>query len=278
MYAWGTDHVSTLGARDTFIAFCQAKGVNTLFVDMYGTLGSSNYSAPNVAAMQDLVGRFKALGSSQKVYAMAGDITWSDEANNPGVQAWVATNIVGNIVSYNAESGAAQQFDGFHYDVEYWLGAQDTAEALAGLQVLVDDAQSRLGHCGLFAAFHLTDGTATRPSLLYNGKTQQDGLHLLDMADHVVVGTYRDTAAFNAIDGVEGVIGLLQPWYDYASSNTRAVYAAVETNSNVVDYVTFFGQTNAEMEAEIALVNEAFQGSAYEGLVVHDYVGWSALT
>lgn len=274
MYAWGTDHVATQGARDTFISFCTTHDVDTVFLDMYGMLGSSNYSAPNVAAVQDLVGRFKALGAGKKVYALAGDVDWSTTATH----AWIAANITQKIVDYNAASTASQRFDGFHLDVEYWTGAQATTDALSGMSALVTDMRASLGHVGMFTAFYLVDDTNTRPSVLFNGKTQQDGKHLLDMADHVVVGTYRDTADVNLVDDVDGIINLIQPWYDYALANSKPVYSGVETTNVAPSYITFFGQTKAAMETQIDLANAAFTGNVYLGLAVHSYAGWSALS
>jgi hypothetical protein len=281
LYVWitsdaGQDPLNTTEERAALLTFIDEHNVDTVFLDMYHYLGASNGSPEKTGIIQDVIAAIHAQGASKKVFALAGNTDWSI----PSTHGWIEANITDKIAEYNTASTANERFDGVHLDVEYWTdGEQMTIDAVAGLGTLVDDMRTALSlPVGLFSAFYLTDATATRPSIEYNAKTQQDGKHLMDMADHLVIGSYRNTADVNLVDDVVGVIGLVQPWYDYAIANARSIYAGVETIDIEPAYLSFFGMTKAAMEGEIALVHEAFPAPEYRGLSVHNYDGWKALS
>lgn len=266
MYLWGSTDV--LNGSNALISFCSQESVSTLFLDMYSLLGASNGSPTNTAAVQSVISRFKALGSSQKVYALAGDVDWS----TAGPQGWIAANITQKIVDYNDASAANEKFDGFTLDVEYWTGAQDTAEAVDGVATLIATMKSSLGlPVGLFASFYLLDGAGTRPSVLYNGSTKQDGRHLVDIADHVVVGAYRSAA--DPFSDQNGQIQLFQPWMDNAGS--KPLYCACELEDVGDSNVSYFGQSKAYLDGEQAKIVTQFEGqSDFAGLAFHSYTSW----
>lgn len=278
MYVWVTadpvqDPLDTEQDRSDLLSFVSAQSVTTLFLDMYQYLGAANDSPDKTAAIQSVISGVHAVGG--KVFALAGNTDWSI----PAVQGWVSANITQKIVDYNSASTSNQRFDGFTLDIEYWLdGGQTTADAVSGLASLVSNMRSALSlPVGVFAPFYFLDNTGTRPSVLYNGKTQQDGKHLVDFSDHVVVGAYRRHA--NPFSDQNGQIQLFQPWMDYAATAGAArLYCACETTDIGDPNVTFFGASKSDLETEQTLVNASFIAQPkFSGIAVHSYDGWKNL-
>ena len=179
--------------------------------------------------------------------------------------------------------GALTRFDGFIFDVEYWTDVnQQASVSCPALCDLMNNIRKTLHMpIGCFGAFYLKDNTATRPSFLYQGKLAQDGEFLMDNADFVVVGAYRNHAQDNGTDG-PGQISLIQPWYDYAKQVDKndLLYCGSETTNVSPSYVTYFGMTKAVMETEHTLISNQFTvtaNSVFVGQAVHSYDGWKVM-
>lgn len=281
-YVWGTtDELGTDQKQQTLLNFCRDRGVNVVFLDIWRYLGGGNYTTTN----RNLVMKFvdAAHKSGIRVYALAGNVDWGTN------HSWVMENIIQRLARYQAEyntSYPAADFDGVLYDVEYWTDEVNypASTNLPGLCDLVRATRRNLDDLpvGVFAGFFLKDSTSTRPTVNYNGKLAQDGEHLMDACDFVVVGTYRDTAVDNAGNGQPGQITLFQPWYDYAKQDGKSVslYAGSETINISPSYITYYGETKTAMEAEHSTLTNAFRvttDSVFMGVAVHDYIGWKAM-
>jgi hypothetical protein len=190
------------------------------------------------------------------------------------------THIVRPIADFNAQAyTASQRFDGLHYDVEYWTDAitypaQDHCSGLCDLMHATKYSCGPGFAVSCFATFWLKDNTGARADVFYRGKNQQDGAHFMDVADFVVVGTYYENSATQ--------INYFQPWYDYASEVgvNAQLFAASETTDVAPPEITWFGDTNANMEAACGNIAAAFRAagnSVFLGMVIHDYPGWANL-
>lgn len=282
LFAWVTataaqDPLDTDADQQSLLNFCGTVGCNLVFLDVWRYLGGANWTAAKLARVQLFVDAAKRSGI--RVVALCGDLGWGT------LHAWVARNITKAIVDYNAmATKSSQRFDGICLDVEYWQDetAYPPAEHCPGLCDLVKAMKRETGlPVGLFAAFFLKDASGARPLLSYDGKQAQDGEHFMDACDFVVVGAYRDHAEDNGQDG-PGQKTLFQPWYDYASGEGKRVglLCGSETINVTPAYVTYFGATKAAMEAEHALISNAFRqegNSAWVGQAVHSYDGWKAM-
>lgn len=285
MYHWvaagGLDNDTTV---NTLITFCGNHGVNHLFLDIWQYLGGGNYTEAKATRMRAVLDVLHKSGI--KVFALCGNVDWA--AN----QAWVMNNIVRKLNNFNNKSvDASQRFDGILLDVEYWTDTNlDQAVHCAGLCDLIKAVRRNLGRgqqVGVFTGFFLKDNLPIgdpnrRQDITYNGKTAQDGEHLMDVADFVSVGTYRDTANFNSGNGQPGQIELFQPWYDYASISGKnlGLFAGTETINIAPSYITYSGQTKTVMEGEHTLISNAFQvtgDSVFMGQAVHSYDGWRVM-
>lgn len=282
LWAWVTaqasqDPLDTDADQQALLSFCGTVGCNVIFMDIWRYLGGGNWTAAKLARMQLFVDA--ANRSGIRVMAMCGNVDWGQN------HAWVMKNIVKAIVDYNAMAvKPSQQFDGVVYDVEYWTNetSYPPATHLPGLMDLVKATKRETNlEVGLFAAFYLKDSTGSRALIDYCGKSAQDGEHMMDVCDFVVVGTYRNHAQDNGQDG-PGQISLMQPWIDYAVTQglNKGLYCGSETTDQTPAYITYFGKTKVQMEAEHALISNQFQvpeHSAFLGQAVHSYDGWKAM-
>lgn len=272
------DPLNTDAEQQALIDFCGAQKVSLLYlgVRQYITSGFDKTKQARIRSFLDVAHR-----SGIRVLALGGNPDWGVK------QHWVGHNVLRAVAQFNAiGTSPSHQFDGFCFDVEYWSdeATYPPNKNLPGLCELVKNAKKVLGPgatVGAFAAFNLKDNTHHRPNVLYNGKQAQDGEHLMDACDFVVVGAYRNSA--NPANGHDGQIQLMQPWYDYAVRNQNKVAALLCGTETIVvspPYITYAGMTKAAMEAQQTAVSKAFsQGSdlAFHGIAVHDYYGWKAL-
>ncbi len=268
MYIWGyTDVFNSAGLIEDVLEFAELHRVKTLFLDMYGSLGGDNGTAESTAHVQALIGGLRAIYPTAKVFAVAGESDWAED----GYDEWTADNIVAKVVEYNAASTAPQRFDGFSYDIEYYVGETAPAVALAGLKEIYEGTQADSGGLpvGFFVAQHLF--ADNRTELLFEAKTATDGEHLVDLADHIVVGAYRDDGDLQ--------IDYFEPWMTYASSVDAAeLYVAANTEDGTANE-TYGDGSLATMETELAKLNGEYGGlEKFRGVVINEYESWAGMS
>jgi hypothetical protein len=282
MFAWVTsnstqDPLSTDAKQQTLINFCGAQGVNYLFLDIWQYLGAANWTTSKLNKLRQFID--VAHRSGIKVWALAGNTDWGTAQN------WVATNILKNLLWFqNGTADGSKNFDGVMLDVEYWTdGGLDVEDNCSGLCDLMRMFRITLNvPVGCFTAFYLKDNTNTRTAFTYQGKSAQDGEHLMDNSDLTVVGAYRDHAADNMTDGA-GQITLFTPWYDYASQYGKNI--PLMCGSETIDvspaYITYYSASKAAMETEHTAISNVFRvatNSCFVGQAVHSYDGWKVMS
>jgi len=284
MYVWNPlATIDTDQHLQTLLNFCSANGANVIFIDFYSSLGGGNWTAARLARMQTALDNMHKSGI--RVYALSGDVSFTYG------QQWALKNLIQPFMKYQALAmSPTMRFDGWSFDIEYWTDANQQA-AVACPQVcdFVRAVKKITGlPVGVFAAFYLKDSSGQRASFPYQGKTAQDGEFLMDNADFVVVGAYRNHAQDNGTDG-PGQISLFQAWYDYAKQvgENLGLYCGSETQNQQPAYITYFGMTKAQMEAQHTLISTAFApagtiaapiGSVFMGQAIDEYVSWSAMS
>lgn len=254
-------------------------GCNVIYLDIWRYIGKPNWTNARRDRLHAILDVWHRSGI--KVYALCGNVDWG---NN---HSWVENNIVEPIIAFNAmATDPTKQFDGICLDVEYWTNETLYWPSLhcPGLCELMKamKKRSRL-EVGCFTAFHLKDNTSTRAEILYNGVWAQDGAHLINSCDFIVVGAYRDHANFGGSESGPGQIALFQPWYDYANLQNKnmGLFCGTETTNVSPAYITYFGASKASMETQHALISNQFQvvgNSIFLGQSIHSYVGWSVMT
>lgn len=274
MWLWGKTTFDSNNEQQNIVDFCGDNGCDTIFADAYGWIGNTSWDTSGLKQFVKL-----CHDSGIRVYASWGNVDWGTN------QAWVQEKIVRRYEAYQAVADAQQQFDGIVLDVEYWTdeGTYPASTNLPGLCDLMKSIQQRGIKCGLFAAFWLKDNTSTRANVTYAGKSAQDGEHMMDVADFVVVGAYRDHADFGGSESGPGQNELFQPWVDYATTQglVRGLYCGSETIDTSPAYVTYYGGSKATMETQQTDTSDTFTGtneSVWVGHAIHDYAGWNALS
>lgn len=271
MFVWvpgSNDPLAPDSDQTSLLNFCSSNGCNVVFIDIWTYLGGANWTNSKRDTMKTFVNACHLSGI--RVYALAGNVDWGTN------QQWVLKNILEPIMAFNAI--VAEKFDGIVWDIEYWTDemAYPPSTHVPAICDLVKAAKKISGlPVGLFSAFFLKDNTGTRPTITYAGKTAQDGEHFMDVADFIVVGAYRDTAA--------AANPLFQPWYDYAVGQGRnlPLYLGVETINVSPSNITFYGQTKAAMETELTSESSTFKvatDSVFQGHAIHSYDGWKAMS
>lgn len=274
MWLWGKTNFDSDSEQQDVVDFCGDQGVDMIFADAYGWIGNTNWDLTKLKQFVKL-----CHDSGIKVFASWGNVDWGTN------QAWVQEKIVRRYEAYQSVADHQEQFDGMVLDVEYWTdeGTYPPADNLPGLMDLVKSIQQRGITCGLFAAFWLKDDSATRSDVTYAGKDAQDGEHMMDVADFIVVGAYRDHADDGGAESGPGQNTLFQPWHDYATTEglCRGLYCGSETTNVSPAYVTYYGGSKSTMETEHTDTSNTYTGSdesVFLGHAVHDYAGWSALS
>lgn len=252
---------------------CETYGINVLFLDIWSYLGGPNWSSSNLSQIQKTVDN--AHKSGINVYALSGNVDWGQN------HKWVMENILLPLQKYQALSSAQERFDGAVLDVEYWTNetSYPPEDHLPGLLDLVRRFRDHLSlPCGVFSTFWLKDNDSTRATLSYRGKTAQDGEHMMDHCDFVVVGCYYESAA--------GQEDRFDPWYDYAKDASDAgrnvgLYCGSETVDVNPETITYWEEGRSAMESAHSTISSAYYvtgNSVFLGQAIHDYAAHSSMS
>lgn len=248
MWVWDTSDPQAV------VALATARGIGQLYAAVPPHVDSS----PQLAELEQLVALADAAGL--RVDALGGDPGWVD---NP---AWVATN-------WLEPALATGLFTGVHVDIEPYTTPAWTKNRKA----VVKKYLATLDTLRTAAA-----GTPIEADIPFwfdevaaNGSTLDR--EIMRRTDAVAVMAYRNRA-----DGPDGTIALASAEVAAGQQLGRPVRIGQETNFLGTDPTkvkqTFHGLTLAQMDAQLALVRDAFAGSsAFAGLAIHDSLGYAAL-
>jgi hypothetical protein len=204
------DPLSNPEEQQELLHFCGQQGVNQLYLEIYTYLSPSNTTIAKVNRLRQFIQTASASGI--EVWALSGHTDWA--INQP----WVQRNIVLPIKAFNIQGTHQQKLKGILLNVDYWSHPYYSPNVHCPKLCDMMNHIRRIHQLavGCFAVHYLKDSTGDRVAFSYQGKTAQDGEFLMDNADVVIVGAYRNHALNNKKDG-PGQIALYQPWYDYAS-------------------------------------------------------------
>jgi hypothetical protein len=270
MYVWvsadtASDPIETLEKRTALVDYCVANDVTLVLLDMYQYLGSSNDTPTHRTRMRALLSALNVEGI--ETHALAGAPDWIE----PGTLPWIQTNIIDKIQDFNTTGTSNQRFAGMHFDIEYWIDVgTDVVHALTGTKAVVDAFRATTGlPAGCFAPSFILDYVPSRASVLFDGTTKQDGRHMCDFSDYVIVGTYADSGAEQ--------IQLMNAWVTYADATAGVVVWASSETGDLGD-ISYWGGSKATMVAQQAiLVAEYPNDRAFGGVAVQDYANWKLL-
>jgi hypothetical protein len=261
----------------SLLNFCSSKGVNVLFLDIWGYLGGGNWSTAHFQSVQKFL--HYAHASGIRVMALAGNTDWGVN------QQWVARNIVRNLAQYQALADSASStmdgasFDGVMLDCEYWTGAYSATDVI-GLCDLMQSMRTVLNlPVGCFTTQWLADSASAAITVTYKGVTQLEGLHLMDNSDFLAVGCYSNNSTTQ--------IGMFQNWFDYAAQPGRnfGLWCGSETLSGLgsLSYWTGAPGALATLDAANTAISNAYTAApntnaVFRGQSIHAYSSYSSMT
>jgi hypothetical protein len=270
MWVWNySTAVATLEARSNLIDFAKTNNVNLLYVNTGVVL--PQYPKEFSALIE------QAHANGIQVYALDGDSSWALTANHS-----IALNRIQEVFDFN-KAYPNTTFDGIQHDIEPYLLPEWTTDqngtANQFLQLL-QESQDKIKNSGTGIQFTVCipfwyDEANPPLTVTYNGISKPLDYHILDIADSVVVMDYRDSAG-NTTANQDGQIDHGKQEVAYAASIGKKAIIGAETmrpdGNGIPDYVTYFDNGKAYMNAELQKVTDSFGSSpGFGGIAIHHY-------
>ncbi|KGP89883.1 hypothetical protein N780_09590 [Pontibacillus chungwhensis BH030062] len=201
------------------------------------------------------------------VYALGGSTKWlkTGDQRLPLFKQWV--------IEFQTEANKTEQFDGFHLDIEpHAADAWDTDQhnmilrfqkIIADFKVLANELQLPLE----------SDQPFWFDSVKYGNESFGKGIlseWLIQQVDGITLLAYR-----NFSEGNNGINKLIEKEMAYAEQVDRKVEVAIETKKTGLDYLSFYGFTQKDIDQVFAEVATRYEGSpSFNGFAVHRFESW----
>lgn len=267
LFCWQKSELDSSQERAVIASFCEQNKITTLLVHFWSWLGSTNWSANNVSNLISLIDKLNDVGVG--VWGLIGNVDYAVNQN------WVRENIIGAVQEFNSHS-QSHKLEGLVYDNEYWTNPTQypSSSYIPGYWSLMEASRSALQiPIGVFAQRSLLDSSPVS----CRGLNDSDGAHLVAMSDVVFVGSYDEQAEPHG--GYPGQIAMIEPWIDKAEEIGKGtmIWGCSETKNVSPSWISYYGKTKAQMEAQHDLIANALssdEGSPYVGQAVHDYTAY----
>ncbi|MGH7196740.1 MAG: hypothetical protein ACREGJ_03160 [Candidatus Saccharimonadales bacterium] len=291
VWDWSNPAAKTQHDLNELSDFMYLHQLNAVYVDVgqYAALVDGQMDDKKAAAKQtleDALIRYITTLKKRdvKVYAAAGDVTWS----NPD-KRHIPMGVLRAVQEYNQQHKDAA-FSGVEFDIEsYNQEGFSTGSITVKTLVLTDyldmvdelaaAAQSYVEQTGAslelgFAIPYWFDNqNGNIPSVTWREKTGPTLYHLLDRLNtlpqsNVVVMAYR-----NAARGNDGVLAHSRTEVEYAQAKAPnvAVLIGQEVNDVKPAKITYFGQSTTELSAQVKAIEDAYtQIPTFRGIAIND--------
>lgn len=276
-WVWTSPNAMTATYMNKVISGAKANKINVIYVTIDDYLSIHNLAAgatkdAKKAKYSDALERFIVAANKEGI-AVDVEAGWRDwaEAGN----TWKSNVILDYAMEYNATRAA--KIRGVQFDIEPYLMPtyeKNKAPLLTNFVALVDASTKRLGSNSLKLTFvipHFYDSAQEwTPAVSNNGIAAHTFDHMMRILDarpgsSIILMSYRNFA-----EGDDSTIQISQVEVDQAAGRSTKVIVAQETGDVDPHYVTFYGLSRAEYDAQIALINQAFGGkSGFGGIAVH---------
>lgn len=299
VWDWSNPRNKTDAQLDQLADFMYLHQINTIYIDVgnYASIQQANISKDQKAREQKVlessVERYVThLGKRNiKVYASAGDKTWS----NPELQH-IPLEILDFTNSYNQRYPKAK-LAGTQFDIESYnqdgfdTGSNTTKElVLSDYLDMVDQlvakqasynqaTNSKLG-LGFAIPYWYDNENGNIPEVTWHGRTGPTLYHLLDRLNqlpdsNIVVMAYR-----NAANGNDGIITHARTEIDYAQAKAPNVKVLIGQEVNDVEpaKITYYNKSLTELSSQVSIVEGEFSRSdVFGGVAINDLAGFEAM-
>lgn len=254
-WMWNTP--SIMNEPDEVLQDLKAKHVQKLYLQVNRDVPEHYYKSFIKKASQQGI----------DVYALGGSIKWlrTGDQRLPLFKQWVT--------EYQKEADRTEQFDGFHLDIEpHATDGWDTDQQkmilrfqniIADFMLLANELQLPLE----------TDQPFWFDSVNYDNESFGKGTlseWLIKQVDGTTILAYR-----NFSEGNNGIHKLIDKEIAYANQVNRKVEVAIETKKTEIDYLSFYGFTQKDIDqvfAEVATQYESYP--SFNGFAVHRFESW----
>jgi len=271
-------------ARAELIEFCKPREITDLFLQVHfvGKTKDEPLTIEGAAELKTLLREAKANGL--RVHALAGDPGDTLRRNHERVLRRVEALAV-----FNESAPPEERFAGVHFDIEphalrEWAKASDSEKAELLTQLVEVNAKvvERL-HArapGVIYGADITfwfdktkpDGTPVFP-VTFCGVTADPTQHLLGLADHLALMSYRGAA-----EGKNGLIGIVARSIAAADAAKGRVFVGVKMAKIGPGNESFYGRTEQEMMTELRKVDAAYsEHPGYAGIAYFMYGAFKAM-
>lgn len=258
-WLWHTDLIAS--EPDRILSFAKEQGVNLLYLKV-DTSRKPAYYQPFMK---------KASEAGVKVHALGGHAKWGLEQNRSMI-----LTLTDWVVAYNRNVAEEEKFSGIHLDIEPYLLTEWKTDQASLLRQWMGNVEAYIGRAkqdptlevGCDIPFWLDN------TYLPDAPATSIAEWLISMHDHVTVMAYRDRA-----EGPNSISALVPQELGWANALGKKIVVAVDTKqSGEGDFVTFFEEGKAHMDAELAVLSSMLSvNPSYAGTAIHSYEYWQPL-
>ncbi|WP_345242098.1 hypothetical protein [Pontibacillus salipaludis] len=209
----------------------------------------------------------KASQQGIDVYALGGSTKWLKRGDQrlPLFKEWV--------IEYQKEANKTEQFDGFHLDIEPHAADgwdTDQQEMILRFQKIIADFKLLANELQLPLEL---DQPFWFDSVNYDNESFGKGIlseWVIQQVDGVTLLAYR-----NFSEGNNGINKLVEKEMAYAEQVDRKVEVAIETKRTGLDYLSFYGFTQKDIDQVFAEVSTQYESyPSFNGFAVHRFESW----
>jgi hypothetical protein len=270
MFVWHKSAVDTTTEQAALVSFCQSNKINVVLISIYDWIGRYSWSTSNVDGLKALVSGLKSAGIG--VYAVAGNSDWTI------IQNWVKRTVLEPVRQYQTQATNKEQFDGFVFDVEYFVPDNNPQLHVPLMCNLMKDTRSILGlPVGLWAPWWQITNDRSTGLVTYDGVSAPEGVHWMRVADMVFVGAYSDLA--ESAGSQQGQMSMMEQWVSHCNVDSKrtAVWATSETKNISSDWQSYYEEDVVYMEYQHELIADFFMdedlygSTCFVGQSIHYY-------
>jgi hypothetical protein len=284
---WEWRDVQQLGNYKSELAIARSQGFNTIYLEISQVIDiydqRQRQQQERLAKLTKAIGNYieAARANNIDVLALAGSRSWA----TPGTQ-YILMQVLGFVISYNADAPANAAFSGLQYDVEaYNLPAfandQETvmSDYLTAVEAVCSSWNQQASstddlELGFTMPFWLNGTNGYAETINWNGTYQYPAYDLMNVLNtvkrpFVAIMDYRNYA-----DGADGAISLALPDINYAHSHTPNVRIIIgqEVSDVTPSKITFYGRPQASLGKQLKCLNAAFADYAlFAGIAINDF-------